>query len=198
MKLLYKYILALIFLIISFLIDEKIISLVIYIRNALNSSFLDYIMAWLANSISFFVIFILMTSFFLWEERKRNFIPVLWLSFFTALLITHFLKIAIARPRPFINTDLVPLIEKSNPAFPSGHMTAIFSSLPILDKEFPKLKYAWIIFALLIGFSRLYTGVHFLSDLIAGSIIGSLIAYFYLYLQSKYKIFNLKFLTKKN
>jgi len=50
-----------------------------------------------------------------------------------------------------------------------------FCALPILSKEFPKLKYAWIAFAGLVAFSRVYFGVHFLSDVIAGSLIGFLV-----------------------
>ena len=55
-----------------------------------------------------------------------------------------------------------------------------FCAIPFLSKEFPKFKYFWIAFASLIAFSRVYFGVHFLSDVIAGGLIGYLIGWFVL------------------
>ncbi|HIH51471.1 MAG TPA: phosphatase PAP2 family protein [Nanoarchaeota archaeon] len=49
-----------------------------------------------------------------------------------------------------------------------------FSALPVIDREFPRIKIFWIVFALLIIFSRLYFGVHFLSDVVAGALLGYL------------------------
>jgi undecaprenyl-diphosphatase len=57
-------------------------------------------------------------------------------------------------------------------SFPSGHAMLAFCAIPILNREFPKLKYAWIVFACLVAFSRVYFGVHFMSDVIAGALIG--------------------------
>src|SRR3989344_3278380 len=54
----------------------------------------------------------------------------------------------------------------------SGIVT--FFALPVIDREFPRIKIFWIVFALLIIFSRLYFGVHFLSDVVAGALLGYL------------------------
>ena len=48
----------------------------------------------------------------------------------------------------------------------------VFCAVPIVSKNFPKFKYAWILFAGLVAFSRVYLGLHFLSDVIVGGIIG--------------------------
>ena len=62
-----------------------------------------------------------------------------------------------------------------NFSFPSFQAMLAFCAVPILAKEFPRFKYVWIIFAGLVAFSRVYFGVHFLSDVIAGGIIGYLL-----------------------
>ena len=53
----------------------------------------------------------------------------------------------------------------------------VFSALPVLSKEFKKLKYAWLVFACLVAFSRVYFGLHYLSDVLGGAIIGYLIGW---------------------
>jgi len=50
-----------------------------------------------------------------------------------------------------------------------------FCAVPFLSREFPRFKHIWIIFAGLIAFSRVYFGLHFLSDVIVGGLIGYLL-----------------------
>jgi undecaprenyl-diphosphatase len=47
--------------------------------------------------------------------------------------------------------------------------------LPILDRELRRFKWIWIAIACLIALSRLYFGVHYLSDVIFGGIFGYVI-----------------------
>ena len=54
----------------------------------------------------------------------------------------------------------------------------VFCAVPLLSKEFPKFRYVWIFLACLVGFSRIYFGFHFLSDVIAGAVIGYLLGAF--------------------
>jgi undecaprenyl-diphosphatase len=49
--------------------------------------------------------------------------------------------------------------------------------LPILDREYPHFRVFWIAFASLVAFSRLYLGVHYLSDVVTGAAIGYLIGF---------------------
>ena len=81
------------------------------------------------------------------------------------------------RERPFNQfSELIPLVKKPTDfSFPSGHTAISFAVSGILVRYLDK-KYGItaIVFAVLIAFSRLYVGVHFLSDVIVGMIIGLL------------------------
>ena len=128
------------------------------------------------------IIFFLLTSLFLWNENKRKWIVPLWLTLFLSAAASFLLKISVQRLRPFqqeIVSTLPVLINSNyatwNFAFPSFQAMLAFCAIPILSKEFPKLKYIWIIFAILVAFSRVYFGLHFASDVITGGLIGYVI-----------------------
>lgn len=90
-----------------------------------------------------------------------------------------FLKNIVARTRPYeVVEGLHRLIEKqSDYSFPSGHTASSFAVAVILYLELPK-KYGipLLILAVLISFSRLYLGVHYPSDVLAGALSGTLVA----------------------
>lgn len=90
-----------------------------------------------------------------------------------------FLKNVVARTRPYeVVEGLNRLIEKQvDYSFPSGHTASSFAVAMILYLELPK-KYGipLLILAVLISFSRLYLGVHYPSDVLAGAVSGILIA----------------------
>jgi undecaprenyl-diphosphatase len=100
------------------------------------------------------------------------------------------------RPRPFIELAIMPLVSVYSPSFPSLHAATAFTAVAILDKEFPRLKWVWIIIAVLVCFSRMYVGVHYLSDLIAGGLLGYLLGLLIIKSEEKYKWFR-KFRKKK-
>ncbi len=160
---------------ISFYFDAEIIKSVSLIR----SNFLDNILMGIAFVSSEIIIFFFLTSIFLWQEHKRRGILPLWITLGVSALIGFLLKISIQRLRPFQEgiVTISPFLEASNFSllnfsFPSGHSIIAFCAIPILSKEFPRLKYVWISFACLVAFSRVYFGVHFLSDVIVGGLIG--------------------------
>ena len=164
--------------IISFYFDSKIVEGVSLIRN----NFLNDFFMGITFVSSEVIIFFFLTSLFLWREHKRRWILPLWLTLGLSVIFGFLLKIAVQRPRPFQTgiVSILPVLEESNYlvwnfSFPSFQAMLAFCAVPILAKEFPKFKYVWIIFAGLVAFSRIYFGLHFLSDVIAGGIIGYLL-----------------------
>ena len=91
-------------------------------------------------------------------------------------IITFSTKYIVNRDRPFIKDTSFTYIGKANNAsFPSGHTSSAFAlatSLTIINPKWYVVVPAFT-WASLVGYSRLYLGVHYPSDVIAGAIVGS-------------------------
>jgi len=188
------YLFIFIALILSFLYDKQII---FWITNnrilLLNDTF-----TWISFFGSALMIFIVSSSLFMWEEKKREWIPILWSGFLIAIIISWIIKFIAMRPRPEIILGITTLAKALGSSFPSAHTAAVFATLPILDKEFPMFKWFWIPLAIIIAFSRMYVGVHFLSDIIAGGLIGFISSSFIVHLEEKYGFFKKWHSTKRS
>ena len=163
---------------VSFYFDSQIIWLVSLMR----SGFFDEVFFGLTFASSEIIIFFFLTSLFLWREYKRRWILPLWISMGLSIAMSFILKIAVQRQRPYQQgiVSIVDFLRENshniwNFSFPSFQTMMVFCTVPILSKEFPKFKYVWVVFASLVGLSRVYFGLHFMSDVIAGALIGYLI-----------------------
>jgi undecaprenyl-diphosphatase len=83
------------------------------------------------------------------------------------------LKIIVNRPRPYLtHNNIRPLEIESGPSFPSGHSERAFALAAVLSKYYPRIEIILYLYAVIIGFSRVYLGVHYPLDVIVGGIIG--------------------------
>lgn len=94
------------------------------------------------------------------------------------MLVTNLtIKPLFTRPRPWVAMEnFVSLVTSSDPhSFPSGHTTAAFAFGVALFLTLPQkwAKAAALLAAALMGLSRLYVGVHFPTDVLAGMVIGT-------------------------
>lgn len=100
-----------------------------------------------------------------------------------AIVVNLWLKVVIARPRPYadVNGMFYPLWEmlgshtESDFSFPSGHTNAAFAAmLPLFLMG--KKNWSWLalLFAILMGISRIYLVVHYPSDVFGGLITGTI------------------------
>ena len=95
------------------------------------------------------------------------------------LVVVNFtIKPLVARDRPWLVIEnFVNLVPEHDPnSFPSGHTNAAFAFALAVCMTAPKrwMKVAAVCMAVVMGLSRLYVGVHFPSDVLAGAAIGSL------------------------
>ncbi len=88
------------------------------------------------------------------------------------LLVKYLKKI-----RPYVThpNEVFPIGRKHNDSsFPSSHMSAILSILTVLIYFYPGTWLVLLLLVLFMAFARLHNGMHYPSDVIAGSILGIL------------------------
>jgi undecaprenyl-diphosphatase len=91
-------------------------------------------------------------------------------------IITTALKQTIKRPRPFkADPYIVQASSGGSTSFPSGHTSEAFATATSLYMSYPKWYVAVPAFtwASLVGYSRMYLGVHYPSDVLAGAVVGA-------------------------
>ncbi len=111
------------------------------------------------------------------KTRKAGFAALCALA--VGVLCTNVvLKHLFARPRPWLEVaGLIPLVEEHDPnSFPSGHTCAAFAfAVAMLWGLSGTWKKVLVLgMAVLMGFSRLYVGVHYPTDVLCGMLVGML------------------------
>jgi len=83
------------------------------------------------------------------------------------------------RQRPFVAENFIPLINQSpkEASFPSGHATFFFAFSIIVYFYNKKAGILFFIASFLIVISRVYVGIHWPSDILAGAVLGILMGY---------------------
>jgi len=115
----------------------------------------------------------------LWRRRERTEALFVALAFVGGQVLSNGMKLGFRRERPFFPD---PLATESTFSFPSGHalvsLTVYGALAVVLARHLPSTWHRALLFVgsavlvLAIGFSRLYLGVHFLSDVLAGFAAG--------------------------
>ena len=124
------------------------------------------------------VIIVLSLGLLLWR-RQRTEAKMLAIACLGALILNQGLKLFFAKPRPQLWT---PLIVETSFSFPSGHALGslvLYGFLAyLLAINYPRQShwvYGFAVFLVMaIGVSRLYLGVHWVTDVAAGYAVGFL------------------------
>jgi undecaprenyl-diphosphatase len=119
--------------------------------------------------------------------RKNNVLRrealMIVLSVAISAIVANLLKYAVDLPRPYeIYPFIVKLSSGGSPSFPSGHTADAFAFAVALGLVYRKWYFyiPCLVWAALVGYSRMNLGVHFPSDVLAGAIIGIVSAIVYI------------------
>lgn len=115
-----------------------------------------------------------------WRTRR----PILPITLVAAAVVwgadgvANLLKAATNRTRPYNAMPHLHILiaRPSSGSLPSQHTTTAFAGATLLSFVWPKGTAAFFVAAALVAFSRLYLGVHYPTDVIAGAAIGATIA----------------------
>ena len=112
------------------------------------------------------------------DVRARRQLPVASLiaavSVGIGSLVVALLKETVHRPRPAHADPGIDTVvgTPGSPSFPSGHTATAFAAAAVVGAFYPRLRWPLYALAALVGMSRIYLGVHFALDVVAGAILG--------------------------
>jgi len=140
-------------------------------------------------------IFALILSLLFLIFKKKEASLLILITFAFSGLVAQLIKHIANSPRPklFFNPAIyVHFVDgvtvSNNFSFPSGHTTTAFAvaTLIVLIAEKKIIQLPLLLIAILIGYSRIYLGQHFLLDVISGAFIGSISTLFTVYFAEKW------------
>jgi undecaprenyl-diphosphatase len=109
------------------------------------------------------------------RKRPPTLVLTVVLAVYTAEGLATVLKQAFGRDRPYlVDPEPEPLMETQlDVAFPSGHASTSFAGATVLALALPRLAIPLYALAALISLSRVYVGVHYPLDIVAGALLGT-------------------------
>jgi membrane-associated phospholipid phosphatase len=170
------------------IVDEQIVEgnsrtderLAEWLHGRATDPFIDFfrVITWCGNFMTLLAV-TLVAVVILWRRRERTDAVFVTLAFLGAQVLSTGMKLGFRRDRPFFPD---PLATESTFSFPSGHALvslAVYGSIALVlacrlstHAQRAVLLGGTALLVLAIGFSRLYLGVHFLSDVLAGYAAG--------------------------
>ncbi|EOO19674.1 MULTISPECIES: undecaprenyl-diphosphatase [Bacillus] len=142
-----------------------------------SSKLLDTLMIAITNSAAYVAILFMLILWFN-NGKKENAIrkqyTVLYttLSVSIALLVNVLIHAVYYHPRPFITHHVNQLVpHAADSSFVSDHSVLVFSIAFVFILRGEKLKYIALIWAILVGVSRMYVGVHYPLDILGAAFL---------------------------
>ena len=157
--------------------------------NAQHIDSLDPVMAWVSGRNSWFPLYAIIIGGLIWRYKTRS-LGMLLIIIFSVIIsdqvCSSILKPLIHRLRPCHEPSIQNLVHVVGNCggqfgFCSSHAANTFALATclflLIGKEFPMLIY-FFIWAIIVSYSRIYVGVHYPLDVLAGAGIGVLVASF--------------------
>ena len=143
-------------------------------------AWLDYLGISCADYLGYVLLFVLLLFLaFNYKKYWKMVFESLAAAFITRFVMAEIIRWLRFRPRPFVVENFIPLINQ-NPAessFPSGHALFYFALSTIVYFYNKKAGILFYISSFLIVISRVFAGIHWPSDILAGAALGVLIGW---------------------
>ena len=137
---------------------------------------LDQVIPWVTHLGSHFavIIFLILCLIFM---KKRKTVLYLLLLYGIQSGVVYALKFLIQRKRPLVFLETLSKLSQGpgevlDPGFPSAHTLYAFMMATLLATWFPRYRIIFYIAAGFIGWTRIYLGVHFPTDVVVGGLLG--------------------------
>jgi membrane-associated phospholipid phosphatase len=154
------------------------VGLLRFINQTLSNPVFDVAMPFLSGNALFVPALAIAMTVMVWKGGRRGIVCIIMLVLVVWMgdsLICNTIKHATERPRPFNEfPELHTLIGRSDSfSFPSSHAANWFAATAVLLLFYPRSWRVMLPMACAVSFSRVYNGVHYPSDALAGAILGA-------------------------
>ena len=149
-----------------------------------SSRLLLHVLPWVTHLGSLFALILFVLLNWIKTRQLRVLLGLLLLYAIQSFII-YLLKFTVRRKRPLSPGEIKIKVSKGpgeilDPSFPSAHTTFSFMMATLLALYFPRFEVIFFAFAVFVGWTRVYLGLHYRTDVIAGGFLGYGITKLYL------------------